>query len=40
MAALLARWGFDDDAVAQSGRAPLYGGRAEVGGLYPAGPLG
>jgi L-asparaginase II len=40
MAALLARWGFEDDAVAQSGRAPLYGGQAEVGGLYPAGPLG
>jgi L-asparaginase II len=40
MAALLARWGFDDDAVARSGLAPLYGGQSEVGGLYPAGPLG
>jgi hypothetical protein len=39
MSALLARWGFNDRAVAQAGHIPLYGGPAEVGALQPSGPL-
>jgi L-asparaginase II len=39
MSALLARWGLADEAVAEAGRIPLYGGPTQVGSLQPAGPL-